>query len=48
LARSAEGLASMLLSSYRGCIYDHAQHLPAIEASVEAGEQGGVQRISSS
>jgi hypothetical protein len=28
--------------------YDHAQHLPAIEAPVEAGEQGGVQRISSS
>ena len=24
-------------------IYDHAQHLPAIEASVEAGAPGGVE-----
>jgi hypothetical protein len=26
-------------------IYNHAQQLPAVEASVEAGAQGGVQRI---
>jgi hypothetical protein len=29
-------------------IYDYAQHLPAVEASLEAGEQGAIHRIGSS